>query len=140
MVAALIGLINIGNTTAFNAVVSLVLEAFYTSYLIPCGLLLYRRLRGDIRDYETNEPKPYEWGPWRLNGMFGTINNVVACAYLILIAFFSYWPTNLPVTPANMNYSCLVLGVVALFSAAYYFLVARRSYTGPVVEVQVGET
>jgi hypothetical protein len=137
--SCLVSLINIGNTTAFNAVVSMVLEGFYTSYLLACGMLLYRRLKNDIREpnTEATSERPYEWGPWRLKGMFGTANNIVACAYLILIAFFSYWPTALPVNAANMNYSSAVLGGVAIFSIVYYYITARRSYVGPVVEVEV---
>ncbi|KAF2240361.1 amino acid transporter [Trematosphaeria pertusa] len=135
----LIGLINIGSTTAFNAVVSMALEAFYSSYLLACGILLYRRIRGDIRDPDTEPTKerPYEWGPWRLKGLLGTLNNIVACAYLLLVIFFGYWPTMLPVTAANMNWSSTVLGSVAIFSMGYYLLRARNGYTGPVVEVRL---
>lgn len=137
--ACLVGLINIGNTTAFSAVVSMVLQGFYTSYLLACGMLLYRRVRNDIREpnTESTNERPYEWGPWRLTGMIGIANNILACAYLVIIAFFSYWPTSSAVNPANMNYSSLVLGTVAIFSVTYYFATARRSYTGPVVEVEL---
>lgn len=145
--AALIGLINIGSSTAFNDVVSLVLEGFYTSYLLACGMLLYRRARGEIREpdesdvecsniYPDDNPR-CKWGPWRLKGLPGIVNNVVACAYLILIAFFSYWPAMTPTTPATMNYSSLVLGATAIGSMAYYFIRARKTYTGPVVEIRI---
>jgi choline transport protein len=137
--AAVLGLINIGNTTAFNAVVSLVLEGFYTSYLLACGMLLYRRCSGGMRepDGRGNMTGSYEWGPWRVRGLMGIVNNCIACGYLILLTFFSYWPTALPVTAANMNYSSLCLGVVAIFSMVYYVLWARKTYNGPIVEVQM---
>ena len=137
--AALVGLINIGSSTAFNDVVSLVLEGFYSSYLMACSMLLYRRVRGDISDpdIENTLQAPYQWGPWRLKGYLGTINNIVACAYLILISWFSYWPTSTPVTPKTMNYSSLVLGVVAIASMVYYRAWPRKTYHGPVVEVKV---
>ena len=137
--AALIGLINVGSSTAFNDVVSLVLEGFYTSYLLACGLLLYRRVRGDIREPDTDytASNSCQWGPWRLKGYLGIANNILACFYLTLIAFFSYWPTLTPVTAATMNYSSLVLGVTAIGSMVYYFVWARQTYIGPIVEVKV---
>ena len=136
--AALIGLINLGSITAFDDVVSLVLESFYLSYLMACGILLYRRIRGDIAEPDSagTLSVPHQWGPWRLKGNLGVINNIVACVYLILIAFFSFWPAMIPVTPATMNYSSLVLGTVALESMTYYFIWARKTYNGPIVEVK----
>lgn len=139
--AALLGLINIGSSTALNDVISLVLEGFYTSYLMACGLLLYRRICGDIGDFDGRGgsvgSKPYTWGPWRIPGVLGIINNVCACVYLIVLSFFSFWPTVLPVTSANMNYSSLVTGSVVIFSVAYYVFWARKIYKGPIVEVEL---
>lgn len=137
--AVLISLINIGSSTAFNDVVSLVLEGFYTSYFLACSMLLYRRIRGEIRDSEAESTPeiPVSWGPWSLKGYWGIANNIVACAYLILIAFFSYWPAVIPVSAATMNYSSLVLGVVAIGSIVYYYIWARKTYTGPIVEIKV---
>lgn len=102
-------------------------------------MLLYRRVRGDIREPDTDysTDSPCQWGPWRLKGYLGIANNVLACAYLILIAFFSYWPAAISVTAATMNYSSLVLGVTAIGSMVYYFVWARKTYTGPIVEVKV---
>lgn len=139
--AALTGLINIGNSTAFGAIVSMLLEGFYSSYLLACGMRLYRRISGHIRepDAEAMLEQPYEWGPWHLTGYIGVANNIVACAYLILVVFFCYWPTTLPVNAENMNYSSLVLGSLAIFSFVYYLTRARKTYNGPVVEVQISQ-
>ena len=60
-----------------------------------------------------------------------------ACAYLILIAFFSYWPAVIPVSAATMKYSSLVLGFVAIASMIYYFIWARKTYRGPIVELRL---
>ncbi|KAL8898489.1 MAG: hypothetical protein Q9207_006672 [Kuettlingeria erythrocarpa] len=139
--SVLISLINIGSSTVFGDVVSLVLEGFYTSYFLACSMLLYRRIRGEIGDSENDNGATYpaHWGPWRLKGALGIANNVLACAYLVLIAIFSYWPAAVPVTPATMNYSSLVLGAVAIGSMVYYFLWARKTYTGPIVEVKLDD-
>lgn len=142
--AALLALINIGNTTAFNDIISLVLEGFYLSYLIAIGLLLWRRVRGDIAELAPESQPTSEsfnprmtWGPWRVKGVLGIANNVIACAYLVVLSFFSFWPSVLPVTTVNMNYAVLVTGFVIIFSIMYYLIWARRIYHGPIVEVEL---
>ncbi|KAL9079936.1 MAG: hypothetical protein Q9157_001228 [Trypethelium eluteriae] len=140
---ALLGLINIGSSTAFSDTLSLLLESLYTSYLLVCGLLLYRRLKGQIGNSMLS-PTAEEfvkdvgfqhWGPWHVPSILGIINNGFACVYLIIICFFSFWPEDRKVTPANMNYSILVTGSVAVFSIAYYLARGRKTYNGPVVEI-----
>lgn len=145
--SALLALINIGNTAAFNGTISLVLEGFYLSYLLALGLLLWRRLRGDLDHSDSsltifssgqvNEAydRSLTWGPWRLKGALGVANNVVAICYLTLIIFFSFWPSMVSPDLAHMNWAGVVTGSVALFSVAYYLLYAKKSYTGPIVEV-----
>lgn len=46
--AAALALIYLGSYTVFNDVVSLTISGFYLSYLIPAGLLLNQRIRGNI--------------------------------------------------------------------------------------------
>jgi choline transport protein len=46
--ASLLHLIYIGSAVAFNDVVSLTITGFYSSYLLPASLLLYRRVKGQI--------------------------------------------------------------------------------------------
>ncbi|CAN9135197.1 unnamed protein product [Alternaria alternata] len=145
--AALLALINIGNSVAFNGTISLVLEGFYLSYLLAIGLLLWRRLRGDLENpessltifNETQIDEAYDgsltWGPWRLAGAWGVANNVVAICYLTLIIFFSFWPSEVSPDLVHMNWAGVVTGSVALFSVAYYLLFAKKSYIGPTVEV-----
>lgn len=79
----------------------------------------------------------FSWGPWRVKGWLGTLNNAIACIYLVVIWIMSYWPSSLPVKAENMNYSCLVLGVVVMASVAYYYVRARKVYRGPIVEVNL---
>lgn len=76
------------------------------------------------------------WGPWRIPGIWGILNNAFACVYLTIILFFSFWPPMTPVTPSTMNYSSLVTGAMLIFSIAYYFVRARKDYQGPIIEVQ----
>jgi choline transport protein len=145
--SALLALINIVNLAAFNGTLSMVLQGFYISYLLAISLLLWRRLRGDLDNPDSSMTifssgqvdeaydRSLTWGPWRLKGALGVANNVVAICYLSLIIFFSCWPSA-PVTDfAKMNFAVIVTGSIMFISMAYYFLYAKSSYTGPIVEV-----
>ncbi|KAJ4292061.1 hypothetical protein N0V90_009960 [Kalmusia sp. IMI 367209] len=147
--SALLAIINVGNNAAFNGTISLVLEGFYISYLLAIGLLLWRRIRGDMDDpnsgltafsstaqADETFDRNLGWGPWRLKGSLGVANNIVACCYLLLLIFFSFWPNNFRVVdPAMMNWAVVVTTGVAVFSIGYYLLYAKKSYNGPVVDI-----
>lgn len=75
------------------------------------------------------------WGPWKIPGALGIANNGIACIYLPIIIFFSFFPPNSTVTPQTMNYSVLVFGATVIFSLIYYIVWGKRVYTGPIVEV-----
>lgn len=118
--AALLCLIYIGSSAAFNDVISLTITGFYGSYFLPCIFLLYHRVKGNILPYraseESSDSSPrntqvdltsekqrldeptmpevdrfigrLEWGPWRIPGILGTINNAYACVYMIFVIFW----------------------------------------------------
>ena len=144
VVSALLSLINIGSSTAFNDVVALVTSGYYTSYLMATSLLLYRRLTGSIhvRGHNDSPQEPVNnvgrrlvWGPWRIPGALGIVVNAFSCIYLIVALFWSFWPSELPVTAENMNYNVLLIGTVVLVAVLYYLIRGRKEYTGPVVEI-----
>ncbi|KAK5055085.1 hypothetical protein LTR84_012833 [Exophiala bonariae] len=118
---ALLGLINIGSTTAFNAIVSLSVVGLYTSYLIPVLLHAIRRVRGPQLKY----------GPFQL-GAFGLPLNIFAVIYSTFIVIFLFFPPYMPVTAQNMNYACVVFGFVVLFSIFWWFVRGRTTYSGPI--------
>ncbi|TVY47217.1 Choline transport protein [Lachnellula occidentalis] len=155
VIPALLALIHIGSPIVFNDVVSLSVTGFYSSYFLPSALLLWRRTTGhiaepnepDSEDIAADAPESFEgqkvlqmqlvWGPWRVPGLFGIINNAFACVYMIFVIFWSSWPPATPVTAATMNYSVVVtVGVIAL-SMVYYFLCGKRHYIGPLVDAEV---
>lgn len=122
-IACLLGLINIGSSVAFNDVISLTINGLYGTYLLSCGLLLWRRCTGFIKpgsqdtfDGSLNSNDGLFWGPFRLPGVLGIVTNVIACVYLIIVLFFSFWPPATPTTLATTNYSVLMTGAVILFS------------------------
>ncbi|KAI0539679.1 amino acid/polyamine transporter I [Xylaria digitata] len=142
IVAIILSLVTIGGSTAFNAVVSIPVAGLFGSYFIAASLLLYRRLSGDIVDpgfqsgdtAMNNTTPDLIWGPWRLRGVWGVSNNLLSCAFLLYFLFFSFWPPFIQVTPQNMNWSILLTGAAVAFSVSYYFLWARKVYTGPIIE------
>ena len=146
ILCVLVALISIGSTVAFNDVVSLTLAALYASYFIACALLLWRRVTGSIKssdEVDAIDADGYNlpgsagkliWGPWRVHGLLGILINAFACIYLLIIWVFVFWPPTKQVTPASMNYTSLVMGAVAIFSAVYYAFWGRRTCHGPVVD------
>ncbi|KAI0118585.1 amino acid transporter-like protein [Hypoxylon sp. NC0597] len=141
VIAALLSLINAGNSIAFDGVISISVAGILGSYLIAASLLLWRRLTGGIGQPRDDDSKintigkDLRWGPWHIHGALGVINNVFTCAYLFFIFFFSFWPVQTPVTPQNMNWGVLVTGAALIFSVIYYYIWARKVYKGPIIEV-----
>jgi amino acid transporter len=74
VICCLLAIINIGSSTAFNALLSLPTIGLYLSYLVPITLLLIRKIRGMHPHY----------GPFKL-GVWGIPVNMFACAYAIYI-------------------------------------------------------
>jgi choline transport protein len=119
-----LSLINIGSATVFNAIVSLSVAGFFGSYLIPLSLFLYKRIK---------HPEQVPPGPWTL-GRWGVYVNAFAIGWSVLIMFFSFWPTSVPVTPVNMNWSCVLWSGVVLFAVGFWWIHGKKVYKGPVVE------
>lgn len=128
-VTSLLSLINIGSPSVFNAIVSLTVAGFFGSYLLPFSLFLYTRLK---------YPGRLTPGPWSL-GRWGPAINVVAILWSVLIMFWSFWPTSVPVTPKTMNWSCVLWSAVVVFAVVFWWLHGRKVYKGPVIETDVAE-
>ena len=145
VVACLLALINLGSSVILNIVFSLSIVGFYSTYFASCALLLWRRCTGGIQEPTSEEPdcngpadiqcRQLTWGSWRVRGWLGTAINAFACAYLVMIVFFSFWPPSTPTTPATMNYSVLVVGIVLIFSISYYHIWGKHQYNGPIIEI-----
>lgn len=127
LLQALLGFIYLGNTTAFNAILSMAILGMYASYLLPIAFMLCcGRAKGSVF---VESPGPFRLGAW------GPLVNAAACAWLVVAMVFSTFPGAMPVTAGNMNYASVVLGGWVVGGAVYYVGWARRWYEGPVVEV-----
>ncbi|KAI1147696.1 putative GABA permease [Nemania diffusa] len=141
-ISALLSLIVLGSSVAFNNIVNLSIAGLYSSYLLSCALLLWRRLQPNgIKPYSSDVgkvgPGRLHWGPWHIQGVLGILNNSFACVYLSFLWFWSFWPPVTPVVPETFNFNVLTFGATTLFAVAWYFIRGRKSYQGPVVEIEL---
>ncbi|EED21859.1 choline transport protein, putative [Talaromyces stipitatus ATCC 10500] len=122
---ALTGVVFVISSTAFNAVLASLIVLQLLSFSIPCALLLYQR--------RSEEYLPAD-RLFRLPHWLGfTVNAYVVGISLMLTVFFVL-PTFLPVTASTMNYTVVILAIVALLSTINWFLHAGRAYQGPRIE------
>lgn len=118
---SLLGLINIGSTTAFNAIVSLAVFGLELSYLTPICLHFVRRLTGW---------EPITSGHFHFKRL-GPVINLVAIVFLSYTSIFLVFPPYQPVTPVNMNYASVVFGAVFILSAVDWILRGRQGLQWP---------
>jgi amino acid transporter len=123
-----LGFIYLGNDTAFNAVLSMAIVGLYLSYLLP---IVYMLLHG------RRNLKPHQYGGFRLGPVLGTVLNILSIIWMIVVMIFSLFPTSLPVTAKNMNYSIVVFGGWMVFGLVYYVFRARRKFRVPMVDCDV---
>lgn len=58
----------------------------------------------------------------------------MSCAWLVLVIVFATFPTVMPVTAQNMNYSIVVMGGWCVLGGIYYMLRGRKKFEVPVVD------
>lgn len=115
VVQMLLGLINLGSTSAFTAFVSVGVFALAVSYAIPIGASLFHG-RSEVNKARFNA------GP-----ILGTIINVVALCWITFELVLFSMPTALPVTAASMNYASVVFVGFMSIAAVTYAVYARKS-------------
>jgi amino acid transporter len=120
LVQMLLGLINLGSTSAFTAFVSVGVIALAVSYAIPIGISLLWNKR-----HEVNQAR------WNCGSLIGTTVNVISLLWIAFEVILFSMPTALPVTPISMNYASVVLVGFMAISAVWYGVYARKVYKGP---------
>lgn len=120
----LLGFIYLGNSTAFNAILSMAILGLYASYLIPIVYFLI---------YGRPKMQSHEFGAFKMPKSLGVVLNLLACAWLILAMVFSTFPVAMPVTEQNMNYSSVVMVGWVVLGGLYYALIGRRRFEVPIV-------
>lgn len=126
VICCLLSVINIGSTTAFNALISLPLISLYISYVIPIHFLLLRKLRG-------RTPK---LGPFNL-GRLGIAVNLIAVLYIVYVLCFVALPTIMPVSASNMNYAGPLVLAVAVIAICDWVVSGRKRFKLPEIRMDV---
>ncbi|ORZ03400.1 amino acid/polyamine transporter I [Syncephalastrum racemosum] len=121
LVASLLGLPSLGNSTAFSAITSVATIGLYLSYGIPIFAKLLNR-------------KQFKPGPLHLGG-FSDIINFVSLIWILFITILFVLPPEHPVTAINMNYASLALGAVILGAGGRFAIDARIWFKGPVINL-----
>jgi amino acid transporter len=119
-----LGLIYFGSTAAFNSFTGVATICLSTSYGVP---ILISVLRGR---------KAVKHSSFSL-GKFGFAINVATIIWISFAIILFCMPVSLPVTPSTMNYASVVFAGFATMAVSYYFLRARKTFTGPPVPVDV---
>lgn len=94
----LLGCVNLGSTSAFNALVSTGLILSQLSYAFPAALMLYHRVAGTMEDV-----MPADKTRFKLAYGVGPVANVLTIVLGLLGLVFYDFPSVLPVTAANMS-------------------------------------
>lgn len=125
MIQAVLGVIYIGNTTAFNAILQIAVVGLYLSYLLPTIMFCFHGRRK-----MTYTPGPFNLGRW------GLPINLIAIAFTALCSILLLIPSYMPLTAANMNYSSAVLGLVLIIATVTWFTRGRKEFIGSLETIQ----
>ncbi len=117
----------------FFAVVSITVIGLYIAYVIP----VYLRWRmGDA----------FVPGPWTLGRKYRWVNPaaIVWVAICVIIFILPFVPEGVPwnddFTWSAFNYAPVTVGVVVLAVGAWWLLGARKTFTGPIREIEIDDT
>lgn len=116
LVQLLLGLVNLGSSSAFLAFVSVGVVALAVSYGIPIAISLFHRRR-DV-----------DGAAWTLGRAVGWAVNVVALLWIAFETVLFSLPTVLPATAASMNYAIVVFFGFMALSAVWYAVYAHKGW------------
>ncbi|CAO3619577.1 unnamed protein product [Mucor fragilis] len=125
LIASLLALPALGNSTAFSAITSVATIGLYISYAVPIFAKLVNK-------------KQFHRGPLHL-GRFSEIINVISIFWICLITILFVLPPVYPIEAVSMNYACLAVGLVFLGAGGAFLVDARKWFTGPVINLSKDE-
>jgi hypothetical protein len=115
LVQMLLGLIDLGNSTAFTAFASVGTIALAAGYAIPIAVSMFEG-RKSVSSARFHVP-----------GIIGWTLNILAVLWVIFEAILFSMPVALPVTLTTMNWASLVFAGFMFLSIVYYVIFARKS-------------
>lgn len=117
-VVALLGLIYLGSSAAFNAFTGATALCLTAAFAAPVAIsLLSRRRHVQVSPYSL--------------GRYGWAINLISVIWVSFAIILFCMPISLPVTATNMNYASVVFCGFAAISVLWYYLGARNAFSGP---------
>ncbi|KAJ6260879.1 hypothetical protein Dda_3540 [Drechslerella dactyloides] len=116
VLVAILGLLYIASSTAFNSMITACVVLLYFSYSIPIVLLLFAKGRNNLTR------GPFWAGP------FGLISNYVVLIWTAFTFVLYSFPYYYPVVAGSMNYVSVVYFVVFSFLGVYWIARGRRTF------------
>lgn len=114
IIQMLLGLINLGSSSAFLAFVSVGVISLAVSYGIPIFISVFHR-RKDVNGAR-----------WTMGNRVGWVVNIIALMWIAFETVLFSMPTVLPVTAVSMNYAIVVFFGFMVISAIWYVVHARK--------------
>ena len=130
VIVSCLALFTVGNTatsTVFSAFTSLSSLGLYSSYIIAIGCMLHARLTGRIGD---GPQYAVQYGGWKLPKGVATPVNIVALVWTTYLTIWLPFPTTIPVTGTNMNYSGPIYVFVVTAAVMYWFAHGKKNWPG----------
>ncbi|KIY64792.1 APC amino acid permease [Cylindrobasidium torrendii FP15055 ss-10] len=118
----ILGLPSLGSTVAFSAATSIATIGLYISYGIPVALRIYNHSH-------------FVRGPFHL-GKFSFVVGILTVLWIIFISIAFILPVVTPVDSQTLNYSIVAVGIVLIYCFGFWFLSARKWFTGPVRQIE----
>ncbi|RBR14462.1 uncharacterized protein FIESC28_07698 [Fusarium coffeatum] len=108
-IIAALGCLYLGSSTAFNSLLGTAVTINNISYMFP---ILTNLITGR---------KNMHKGVFHMGPTIGPIVNVVTVCWLTFAIIFFSFPYVMPVEAANMNYTCVVVGGLAILIGGWWF-------------------
>ncbi|KAH8649538.1 amino acid/polyamine transporter I [Ilyonectria robusta] len=126
-IVTLFGCLFLASSVAFNAILNSTVSFGQITYLIPSGLLLYRK-RSTI--YLPSDRT------FRLPSWLGWILNVYVVIFTSVMTVFFAFPSFYPTTTSTFNYNIVIIGVVLFLGLANWVFYGRHHFHGPTILYQ----
>lgn len=118
VLTTLLGCLYLGSARAFDDLAG--------SFVILTSFSYLAAILPHLRSGRSNIVPGWFW----MKGLAGYLVNAVSCLYIVAFAVIFCFPSSLPITAANMNYSSLIVGGLSLFVAAFWCW-RKDEYRGP---------
>ncbi|KAH7401278.1 amino acid/polyamine transporter I [Pyrenochaeta sp. MPI-SDFR-AT-0127] len=115
----LFGLILIGSSSAFNALISASVVALGVSYAIPIAINV-------CRGRKMLGPRAFV-----LPNAVGWAANLLGIIYTAITTVLFLFPPAIPVTATSMNYCVVAFGIILFISTFQWIVDGRKNFTGP---------